>query len=134
MRWLSKQILAFVIAGILPIQASQQIENKEAFSKIVNYVMGSIKSSPVYVRVPEILVRICLALALLLFSIIEIISFKLFTRSKAISLLVKVHPLIQDGVRLYLFLAMFAIFEQDSFRIKRGFASFSSLLREYENR
>lgn len=124
-------ILSYVVRGVLPKTILDDLDDPEKISFATAYVKKSISMSPTYVRLPEKILRLALFFSFFLFHILEIASLKTVSRISCVRLASKIHPIIDDGVRLYLFLAMFALFEEDSFRKKRGFHPYSEILNSY---
>jgi hypothetical protein len=105
----------------------KKIDHPKKLSLVIAYVETSISLSPVYVRCPEMMLRIALFIMFFGFQLLEFFSLKYFSITDSIKLLKKIHPLLDDGIRLYLFLAMFAVFEEDSFRRDHGFPTYSEI-------
>jgi len=120
--------LAYIIRRILPPDLMTKIDRPEKFEVVIDYIKTSISLSPVYVKAPEVMLRIALFGIIFVFRLIEICSFKHFKLCNSVRLLKKIHPLLDDGIRLYLFLAMYAVFEEDSFRVDHGFPTYSEIL------
>lgn len=125
--------LAYIVRGVLPATVLKKIDQPEKFQLVISYIKTSISLSPIYVRGPEIVLRIFLFCMIFVFRLIEIFSFKHFKLSNSVKLLKKMHPLLDDGIRLYLFLAMFAVFEDDSFRQDHGFPAYSEILKPFDD-
>ena len=125
--------LAYIIRGILPPTFMKQIGQPEKFKVVIDYINTSISLSPIYVKAPEIVLRIALFCLIFIFRLIETCSFKRFTVLNSVKLLKKIHPLLDDGLRLYSFLAMYALFEEDSFRLDHGFLPYSEIMKPFKN-
>ena len=67
----------------------------------------------------------------MLLRLFDIISLRKAPFDKTLDFLISLHPILEDAVRLYLLLAMFAIFELDEFRGSLGFESHSRLVERY---
>ena len=126
-------LLGYIVRRILPQDLIIKIDRPEKFKVVINFVKTSISLSPVYVKAPEIVLRIALFCIIFVFCLIEICSFKHFTLCNSVRLLKKIHPLLDDGIRLYSFLAMYAIFEEDSFRKDHGFLPYSEIVKPFKN-
>ncbi len=125
--------LAYIVRGILPPALMIKIDRPEKFKVVIDYINTSISLSPIYVKAPEIVLRIALFCIIFIFRLIEICSFKHFTLCNSVRLLKKIHPLLDDGIRLYSFLAMYAVFEEDSFRLDHGFLPYSEIMKPFRN-
>ena len=123
--------LAYIVRGILPPDILIKIDRPEKLQEIVDYIKTSISLSPIYVKAPEILLRIALFFMIFAFRLIEICSQSRVSLNCSISVMKKIHPLLDDGIRLYLLLAMFAVFEEDSFRQNHGFPTYSEILKRF---
>ena len=126
-------LLCYVVRGVLPLAILKQINDTKSFHLVVSYIKKSISISPVYVKGPEIVLRVFLVFMIAIFRLIELLSFRRLKLAGSVRRLSKIHPLLDDGIRLYLFLAMFAAFEQDSFRQKTGFPTYSDILKPFQN-
>jgi len=122
-------ILIKVVQNILPKAILAQVNNQEDFDVVISYVKKSISISPLYVRFPEKFLRLCLFGYIAVFRLVELTTLGKIKLSASIRFLSRLHPLFDDGIRLYLFLAMFAIFENDSFRVDKGFPEYADLLK-----
>ena len=127
MKFLDEFILKIVLKGLLPIEIKAKFSDSEKFNQLVIFVRIAIRSSVLYVKGPEIFLRLFLFLVIIALQLLEIITFKRLSVEGALQYLANSHPLVGDGIRLYLLLAMFAAFEDESMRRSHGFLSFSDL-------
>ena len=124
-------LVGYILRGVLPTKELQELDSPGEVPRVVRYVENSISLSPIWVRGPEKILRLGLFFLLLLFHFLEIVTFNRIDRGACIRFVSKIHPAIDDGIRLYSSLGMFGLFEEDSYRSKKGFLSHSQILSLY---
>ena len=96
----------------MPEQTLAVMSDRESFERVTRYVDRSISVSVFYVKWPE---RILRPFLFLIVSVIQ--AYKSILNSPVscrdvLSKIATVHPLVGDGIRLYLLLSMYASYEK----------------------
>lgn len=108
--------LCYVVINVCPSITEKHFSDPSCRQRVMSYISDSINLSPIYVRLPERFFRYLLVLALGILASVEILSAKRLQKSLAVKYLSNRLPLFSDGIRLYVSLAMFAVFDYQSLR------------------
>lgn len=122
-------ILKVVVKELLPKPILLKFHDT---SVLINFIKKAIKSSAIYVKGPEIFLRFFLFFLILFLKILQIISFKFITVEYYLEKISQLHPILNDGMRLYILLAMFAAFEDDKVRVDNGFLPVGNLPQSFK--
>ncbi len=124
---ISDFMLKVILKKILPGDILRKFSDLSKFDLVFNFVKDAINSSAIYIKGPEVFFRLFIFCLIIILRILEIISIKLITIEGSLKKISKLHPILDDGMRLYVSLAMFAIFEDDKMRVKNGFLPINDL-------
>ena len=130
---MSSFILKVVVKELLPKSILEKFPDSEKYIFLVNFITKAIDSSAIYIKVPEIFIRFFLFILILIFKIVQLISMHFITVERCLNRISKIHPLIDDGMRLYIMLAAFATFEDDRVRADNRFLSIKDLTKSFKN-
>ena len=126
-------ILKVVVKELLPKSILDKFSDSEKYILLVNFISKAINSSAIYIKVPETFVRFFLFCLILILKVIQFISINFITVETCLNKISKLHPLIDDGMRLYILLASFAAFEDDRVRTDNGFLPIRDLAKSFKN-
>jgi len=126
-------ILKVVVKELLPKSILDKFSDPENYTSLINFINKAINSSVIYIKVPETFVRFFLFCLILIFKILQFVSMNFITVETCLNKISKIHPLIDDGMRLYTLLAAFAAFEDDRIRSDNGFLPIKDLAKSFNN-
>ena len=129
---ISDFILKIVVKEFIPKQIWHEFSGTSRYDYLIKFIKNAIKSSAFYIKGPEIFLRFFLFCLILLFKFLQIISFNLISAEFCLKKISQLHPILNDGVRLYVSLAMFAAFEDDSMRVNRGFPPIKDISKSFK--
>tara|TARA_E500000178_G_C16939785_1_gene715785 strand:- start:462 stop:863 length:402 start_codon:yes stop_codon:yes gene_type:complete len=130
---LSDSMLKVILKKLLPGDILREFSDLSKFDVIFNFVKDAINSSAIFIRGPEKFFRLFLFCLIVILKLLELISIKLITIEGSLRKISKLHPIFDDGMRLYISLAMFAIFEDDKMRVNNGFLPIKDLPKSFKN-
>ena len=117
-------ILGFIVKALIPQRFLELSEFKsDEVEYVTEFVDRSIRSAPFVIRVPEKFLRIIIFLIILCFNIWSKISETNYTVDQILQMISKIHPIFDDGIRLYRLLVFFAAFETKAVKTKFSYKS-----------
>lgn len=125
--------LKVVVRGLLPRSILDNFSEPSKYNYLIKFIKQAIKSSAIYVKGPEVFLRIFLFFLILLLKFLQLITFQFVTVESGLKKISKIHPILDDGMRLYILLAMFAAYEEDSVRVLNGFLPIKDMLKSKKN-
>jgi hypothetical protein len=125
-------ILKVVVRGLLPSSVLDKFSEPSKYNILIDFIKQALKSSAIYVKGPEIFLRFFLFVLILFLKFLQFITYRFVTVDSGLNKVSKIHPILDDGMRLYVLLAMFAAFEDDTFRVENGFLATKDLARPFK--
>jgi hypothetical protein len=122
-------ILKVVLRGLLPSSILDKFSEASRYNTLVDFIKRALKSSAIYVKGPEKFLRLFLFVLILFLKLLQFMTFKIVTVDSGLNKVSIIHPILDDGMRLYILLAMFAAFEDDTFRVENGFLATKDLAK-----
>ena len=105
-------ILSHIVRSCVPIDLRHLVARGSwAEQSVIQYVESSIRLAPVFVKGPELFFRPILFLALLLIRALLLFRRNFNSKLEPIEIVARVHPLLDDAIRLYRSLTLFAVYE-----------------------
>ena len=126
-------ILKVIVDELLPKSVLDKFSNPLKYVTLINFIKKGIHSSAIYIRAPEIFFRFFLFCLILSLKILHFISFNFITVEFCLKKISQLHPILDDGMRLYIMLAMFAAYEDDKVRIDNGFLPIKNVHQSINN-
>lgn len=125
--------LKVVVSSLLPASILDNFREPSKYDYLIDFIKQALSTSAIYVKGPEVFLRIFLFLLIFLLKFLQLVTFKFVTVEFGLRKISKIHPILDDGMRLYILLAMFAAFEENSVRMKNGFLPIEDIVTSYKN-
>tara|TARA_B100000900_G_scaffold267600_2_gene228485 strand:- start:1502 stop:1939 length:438 start_codon:yes stop_codon:yes gene_type:complete len=126
-------ILKVVLKELLPKDIFKKFSNPSKIKILIRFIIKAINSSAIYIKGPEIIFRTFLFCLILFLKFLQLVSINFINTRSCLKKIANIHPMLDDGMRLYILLAMFAAYEDDRVRIENGFLSIKELSQSLNN-
>ncbi len=126
-------VLKVVIRGLLPSSILENFSEPSKYNYLINFTKQAIYSTTIYIKGPEIFLRIFLFLLIIILKFFQFITFQYVSVESVLKKISNIHPILDDGMRLYILLAMFAAYEDDTFRVVNGFLPIEDVSKPFKD-
>ncbi len=130
---LNDLVLKVVVKQLLPKIILEKFSDSSNYIVLINFIKKAINSSPIYIRGPEIFFRIFIFFLILFLKLLQLVSVNFINTKSSLKKIANLHPILDNGMRLYILLAMFAAYEDDRVRIDNGFLTIKELSQSLNN-
>ena len=130
---LNEFILKVVVKELLPKNILEKFSDPLNYLTLINFIKKAINSSAIYIKGPEIFFRIFLFCLILFLKFFQLVTINYINTHSCLKKIANIHPLLDDGMRIYVSLAMFFAYEEDKIRVENGFLSIEELSKSLNN-
>ena len=122
-----------VVRGLLPSSILENFLEPSKYNYLINFIKQAIYSSSIYIKGPEIFLRTLLFFLIVILKFFQFITFQYVSLESGLKKISNIHPILDDGMRLYILLAMFAVYEDDTIRVANGFLPIEDVSKSFKD-